>query len=158
MLCGPGHVIPPSCAAFHPTKMQLMALGFGARTSFPSLPSCKSPITNTGACKNKKGRGEVCLLLTSSDLSLSSEHPLQQLSPLLRALSTPPLLPARQTLSLQMAVVCFVVTDVWSNLARRENKTSSTFPFLGLVGVITASIHLVCLPKSLQCLQGCGEM
>lgn len=47
---------------------------------------------------------------------LSSEHPAQQLSPLLRALSTPPLLPARRILSLQMVIVCFAVTDLWSNL------------------------------------------
>lgn len=60
---------------------------------------------------------------------------------------------------MQMAIVCFVVTHLWSNLEKEEGeKKSPTFPFLGLVGVIALSVHLVCSPKVSQPLQGWSEM
>lgn len=96
---------------------------------FPLLPSSKLPGTNTDVCKTQsttikeRERKKTTLFFNC----FSPEHPLQQLSPLLRALCTPPLLPARRTLSLQMAIVCFVVTDVWSNLERGEKKNLQPF-------------------------------
>lgn len=126
---------------------------------FLLLPSSKFPGTNTDMCITQsmtKGGEKKALFLLSFNC-FSPEHPLQQLSPLPRALCTPPLLPARRTLSLQMAIVCFAVTDVWSNLERGEKK-SPTFPFIGSVGAIAEPIHLVCSPKLLQPMQGCSEM
>lgn len=92
---------------------------------FPLLPSSKIPGTNTDMCKTQSTTKKRKKALLCN--CFSPEHPFQQLSPLPRALCTPPLLPARRTLSLQMAIVCFVVADVWSNLERGEKKNLQPF-------------------------------
>lgn len=104
--------------------VQVTDLGF--------LGSCCHPLAisqeQIPVCANPKAqKKEKKALFLPSFNCFSLEHPLQQLSPLLRALCTPPLLPARRTLSLQMAIVCFVVTDVWSNLERGEKKNLRPF-------------------------------